>query len=106
MPPHVEAALLGWMLSGTVGCEASSAMMSGGAGLRLRLSCDQTEFAIRGLVSIRITQDLEDPQSATPTVSPGDCEVNPLRANLWPHFSGVSSHMKPVNAQLSNACSR
>lgn len=53
MPLHVKAALPGWMLSGSVRREASSAMMSGGAGLRLGLSCDQTELAARGLVSIR-----------------------------------------------------
>lgn len=49
MPSHVEAALLGWMLSGSVSREAPSAMMSGGTGLRLGLSCDQTALAMRGL---------------------------------------------------------
>lgn len=39
----------GWLLSGRVGREVWSGMMSGGTDLRLGLNCDQTELAIRGL---------------------------------------------------------
>lgn len=76
MPSHVNAALWGWMLSGSVRREVWSGVMSGGSGLRLGLSCDQTELAIWALVSIGRkwswagSNGDPTPQSATPSERP------------------------------------
>lgn len=113
MPSHVETALLSWMLSGSVSREAPSAMMSGGTGLRLGLSCDQTELAMRGLSLHQEEVKLGlwgsgsskiwggNPQSDTPTLSFTAWGVNPVSPHLMSQYtSNLWTHIKSLFVAL------